>query len=169
MEPVVGGSLRFYGKDLTQLRATYTGVVKLIKQKGPFDGVMGFSEGGAVAAGLLILDARQGFANFKCGIFFCAATPLDPKVLFTGESREMDACIDGTVVSVPTAHVWSPKDQFHPNMGKALVHLCQGAFREEYIHDMGHSIPSSPSNPSFRETLKVLERTVERARHLGMN
>lgn len=172
-----GGSFRFLPEDLTadstreHLQATYSGLVRLISQKGPFDGVMGFSEGGAVAAGLLLLDASQGFAGFRCGVFFCAATPLDPQMALAGERRAMSARADGFVVRVPTAHVWSSGGEVHPDMGRELSSLCEsgpggasGGLREELVHDLGHNVPGSVSGAFLQGTVRAVERTIERAK-----
>lgn len=73
-----------------------------------FDGIMGFSEGGLVAASLLVEDARHPFAGFKCGIFLNApALPLDPNVIhLTGDGlRCLEPNKDGVIVHVPTAHI----------------------------------------------------------------
>ncbi len=80
---------------------------------GPFDGVMGFSEGAVLATMLLVEDARRPFGNFRCGILFSAALPLDPDIVMSpgGEGlaplRCLHPSIDGIVVNVPTVHVWS--------------------------------------------------------------
>lgn len=80
----------------------------VVESQGPFDGIMGFSEGGIVAATLLLEDARRPFANFKCGIFFSAAPPLDPDDLRAGSVRSLDPVQDRVSVHVPTAHIYSP-------------------------------------------------------------
>lgn len=129
---------------------------------------MGFSEGGAVAAGLLVLDGRHAFAHFKCGIFFCAPAPVDPQLILSGELRDMNIRDDGVAIRVPTAHFWSASDRVHPNMGKALVHLCDSALREEYVHELGHTIPTSLSSTAFQRSVRALERTIERAKDLNL-
>lgn len=164
IDPAQGGSFRWLSEELSHLQATHSSVLRLVERRGPFDGVMGFSEGGAVAAALLVLDARQRFAHFKCGIFFCAAAPMDPETVLQGDTGFMDAARDGVVIHVPTAHIWASNDEKHELMGKDLVGLCNAALREEYVHEMGHSVPSGDA---FPQMLRAVERTIERAKSLG--
>ena len=52
---------------------------EFIDSEGPFDGILGFSQGAALAASYLLRDAsRQHTRNdFKCAVFFCAIQSWD--------------------------------------------------------------------------------------------
>jgi predicted esterase len=151
------------------------GLVDYVHSNGPFDGVMGFSEGGIMAAMLLVEDARRPFAGFKCGILFSAALPLDPDVVRTEILRCIDPDTDGVVLHIPTALIveanlvrlrgqsplaplWCQKDA-----QEALVQICDEKLREVVRHDLGHQIPGSKSMDGFLETVQAIERTIERA------
>ena len=155
-----------YDGDLDQVNSMYKNLLQVMMDKGPFDGLMGFSEGGGVVSSLLVQDARRGqpCQQFKCGIFFNAAMPVDPAIVQTGERREMNMSTDGVVINVPTAHIWSPTGDVNPGMGADLVHLCDKNVREEFIHHLGHEVPGSMSSECFTGTLRVIERTIERAK-----
>ena len=146
-----------------------------VRSQGPFDGVMGFSEGGIVAAMLLIEDARHPFVGFKCGIFFSAALPLDPDVVRTEVVRCINPDTDGVVLHLPTtliveenlvrlrdrsplAALWCQEDA-----QEALVQICDERLREVVRHDLGHQVPGSKSMDGLLETLQAIERTIERA------
>lgn len=163
-ESAFGGAYRFGGQDQTQLSQMYEGLLRIIRVQGPFDGVVGFSEGAGVALSLLVDDERQAHNNFKCGIFFSAATPEDPDVISTGVHRKLDVSTDGTVVNVPTAHIWSPDGDVHPSMGQEAVYLCDEKVREEFMHNLGHTVPGFTSNEAFSGALRAIERTIERSR-----
>ena len=160
---MIEGSYRFAGQDLVQLRIVYSDLIQLISAKGPFGGVIGFSEGGAVAASLLVQDALQPFHHFRCGIFFCSATPMDPAIMETGIDRTLDFAADGIMINIPTAHIWSRAGDFHPGMGQCLMSLCHEGSREEFVHNLGHDVPGSRSAEGLSGALLAIERTIERA------
>ena len=62
-----------------EVQAAYDLILDAIEEDGPFDGVIGFSQGAALAASYLLQDARsaQPSNSFKCAIFFCASMPFD--------------------------------------------------------------------------------------------
>lgn len=174
----------FYGympdaiTDASQCRDLVAGLVNYVHSQGPFDGVMGFSEGGIVAAMLLIEDARHPFARFKCGIFFSAALPLDPDVVRSEVVRCIDPNVDGVVLHVPTALIveenlvrlrdrsplaalWAPEDA-----QEGLVRICDDGLREVVRHNLEHQVPGSKSTEGLPETLQAIQRTIERATDL---
>ncbi|KAJ5650651.1 Serine hydrolase FSH [Penicillium longicatenatum] len=161
--------------DPSQCYDMVAGLVQYVQSQGPFDGVMGFSEGGIVAAMLLVEDARYPFAGFKCGIFFSAALPLDPDVVRTGIVRCIDPVADGVLLHIPTtvvieenlvrlrdrsplAPLWLQEDA-----QEALIQICDEASREVVRHNLGHHVPGSKSVEKLAETLQAIERTIERA------
>lgn len=150
--------------NIAHYQNIYEDIMQFVAIRGPFDGVVGFSEGGAIAAALLLADAQSYSAGFKCGLFFCAATPQHPDWLSGKELRDMDAAVDGIAIDVPTAHIWSDKGEIHPGMGCALAQLCRENVRSEFVHGLGHDIPGARSNEGFREALRAVERTLDRAK-----
>jgi len=63
-----------------EVQEAYDLIWDTIEEDGPFDGIIGFSQGGALASSFIMADARssQPQQPFKCGIFFCASMPFDP-------------------------------------------------------------------------------------------
>lgn len=170
----------FYGYipdpiDTSQCRDLVVGLVDYVQSQGPFDAVLGFSEGGVIAAMLLIEDARRPFAGFKCGIIFSSALPLDPDVARTDILRCIDPETDGVVIHVPIAvvveenlihlrslsplaNLWRQEDA-----QEALVEICDEELREVVRLDIGHQVPGSKSSDGLPETVQAIERTIERA------
>ncbi|SPO01628.1 uncharacterized protein DNG_04302 [Cephalotrichum gorgonifer] len=185
------GQCGFLGEltDVGQYQDLLHDLVEAVQTQGPFDGVMGFSEGGIVAATLLLEDVRRPFANFKCGILFSAAPPLDTDSLRAGIIRCLDPDKDKVSVFIPTAHIYSPReddtsptstgaaarvctsplDKLWSDAGwttpeqvhNSLVRLCANA--EVFLHDEGHCVPGSRHHDALRGALRAINRTVESA------
>lgn len=166
MDDIAGGSFRFAGHGPTELQELYNDLIQFVRAQGPFDGLMGFSEGGSVAAGVAIEDAKQPFGHFKCAVFFSAALPAEPSLAREGTIRPLDYAKDGVLINIPTAHIWSESGSIHPGMGRELAKFCNEALRSEYEHDLGHDVPGCRSDKGLAESIMVIERTIERARCL---
>ncbi|CRK27057.1 hypothetical protein BN1723_008360 [Verticillium longisporum] len=115
-----------------------------LAENGPFDGVMGFSQGASLAA---MVMARARFANpplFSFGVFFCAGLPYCEDSLRAGEAKFLRAADGvGPVIHVPTAHIVGRED---PDVahGTGLAELCQEWGRVLLDHGAGHEIPLAP-------------------------
>ena len=164
-------------------------LVEEVTSQGPFDGIMGFSEGGIVAATLLLEDARRPFAGFKCGIFFSAAPPLCPDGIRSGTVRCVDPGENEVSIRIPTAHIfsyevappaagtdtggpaipqsplkklWSEAGWSSPgHVHEALIAICDDG--EVFVHDLGHQVPGSKHPEALRGTLRAINRTLERS------
>ncbi|KAI0133843.1 serine hydrolase FSH [Xylariales sp. AK1849] len=170
--------------DLDQHRELLAGLVDFVGTYGPFDGVMGFSEGAVVAAMLLVEDERRPFGGFRCGVLFSAVPPLDPDGIASGVARCVDAATDGVVLSIPTAHIWSnggPMEEEHQRMRsplaaiwaqeadaarlhESMVQLCDERNRQVCLHDLGHDVPGARSARGMSGAVRAIERTIEAAR-----
>ncbi|KAM7204959.1 Serine hydrolase FSH [Rhypophila sp. PSN 637] len=77
----------YYSKPTTtQLEAAFELVTEFIEDEGPFDGVFGFSQGGALIASMLLRQRRQRQLKgqsmpvedlFKVAVFTCTSLPFD--------------------------------------------------------------------------------------------
>jgi hypothetical protein len=152
------------GDSVSQYKELHEGLLDMVQSEGPFDGLMGFSEGGAVAAFMLIEDARHHFADFKCGIFFSAAPPFDPDVVRNGVLRWIDPATDGILLTIPTAHIWSAVADVNSEKARSLSGICDDSVKEVFIHSLGHAVPGSKSEEALAGTLRVIEHTIENAR-----
>jgi hypothetical protein len=161
-------------------------MIEFVHDNGPFDGVFGFSEGGMIAALLLVEDARRPFAGFRCGILFSAAPPFDPDVSQSTDNNiralGMNPIEDGVIIKVPTAHIresspppwlwrfsplaplWAKHNMGNPTrLNEAMIGLCDGGVREVFTHhDVGHDIPGTKSKMELAGALRAIERTIER-------
>ena len=80
-------------------------LLKIMEEQGPFEGIIGYSEGATVASTLLLLEQRRfhekGIAPmFKYAIFFAGWPPMDPRthaMILSDESDEM--------IEIPTCHI----------------------------------------------------------------
>ncbi|KAF1951064.1 hypothetical protein CC80DRAFT_425430, partial [Byssothecium circinans] len=162
------GSYVFRNVDSAQ--RLYADLVSMIKIEAPFNGVIGFSEGAAVALSLLSMHERllrdQGSSpfHFKCGIFFCAGAAFDATLLHDGVLRKLDLASGDRAVTFPTAHIWARKDDVHPGFGEVSRVICSTSSVEEYVHELGHTVPGARSDDGVVEAVRAIRRTIERAR-----
>lgn len=78
---------------------------KIMEEEGPFEGIIGYSEGATVAGTLLLAEQRrkelEGYEPMiKCAIFFAGWPPLDPQTFAMVLSDETDTMID-----IHTCHI----------------------------------------------------------------
>jgi hypothetical protein len=148
----------------------YANLASMIENETPFDGIMGFSEGAGVALSLLAMhdqllkDGKPSPFLFKCGIFFCGAPAVDAALLQDGLLRKLDSSTSDRVITLPTAHIWSREDDLHPGFGEASRMICSATTAEEYIHELGHTVPGAQSEKGVMEATRAIRRTIERAR-----
>ncbi|KAI0467674.1 serine hydrolase FSH [Xylaria cf. heliscus] len=157
----------YVGETITEYEDLYHDLLDIIHNQGPFDGLMGFSEGGAVAAWMLIENSKYPltFGRLKCAIFFSAAVPFDPDVVRTGVVKPVDPIVEGEMIEIPTAHVWSKEKDVNVEAAQSLASLCDSKLRETFLHSLGHNVPGSKSDSeALAGTLRIIERTIERAR-----
>ncbi|KAN0081814.1 Serine hydrolase FSH [Elaphomyces granulatus] len=81
---------------------------EFIEDEGPFDGVIAFSNGAAVAASYLLQDSKRPSPQhpFKCAVFFCASLPFDL------DSIPFTSSVDGTYHLVGSAKPISSRQIF---------------------------------------------------------
>lgn len=127
-------------------------------ENGPYDAVMGFSMGGALAATLL-LEPQDGGTDraarvrargmIRSAIFLCSALPADPQELENGNIRRIGKEDVGCgrkmhLVDKATVHVWSPSDTEERAAGESVVQMCNASKRAEVVHMAGHAVPADP-------------------------
>lgn len=146
----------FWTEDVKKWDMVFQGyqtLVEFIRTKGPFDGVIGFSQRASAAATIILNQGRLlGDATlFKCAIFFCGSVPLDMVEAERGRLRWLDPDTDGVVLRLPTAHIWSDPDDMFPGQGPCLSALCDEGLKEQVIHNLGHDVPGARSAEFLRE------------------
>lgn len=136
-----------------------------VAQEGSFDGVIGFSQGAALAAMLII--RRQNSANgdsdnpFRFAVFICSAVPHREAALLRGMVELLDPAVDGQPVKLPTTNIIGGKDP-HVRNGITLGHLCQARGKVVFDHRGGHDIPRHPKEITAEMAQAILD-TVQKA------
>jgi hypothetical protein len=99
--------LMTYGIARTDKSAAYTlkYLYDIMESEGPFDGIVGYSEGATIAATLLLheqmlQDEHGRIPMFKCALFFGGWPPVKPTLDGLVLSDESDLMID-----IPTCHI----------------------------------------------------------------
>ena len=131
-----------------------------VAQEGPFDGIMGFSQGAALAAMLIIRQNSsihgESDTPFQVGVFICAAIPHKEAALRSGVVEYLDPAVDGQPVKVPTANIIGNKDP-HVINGVTLGHLCQERGKVVFDHGGGHEIPRQPKEITAEIAQAILD------------
>lgn len=128
----------------------------IMEKDGPFDGIIGYSEGATVAATLLLHEQRrfetEGIpAMFKCALFFAGWPPMNPDLNSIVLADESDLTI-----TIPTCHVskyFAPhhrSSQLTREVGSldpylagsiALYNICDVDTAILFDHGKGHTLP----------------------------
>ncbi|KFY81216.1 hypothetical protein V499_00042 [Pseudogymnoascus sp. VKM F-103] len=112
-------------------------IKEYVAENGPYDGAMGFSQGAAMVMALLYdHQAKQPFSPppFQVAIFLCGGMPEPLRQL----------CPDGLKLPVATTHILGGKKDYLYGETLQLRDACSTAFRAEFEHNKGHSIPRKP-------------------------
>jgi hypothetical protein len=125
------------------IRSTYGAIMFLynvMHEQGPFDGIIGYSEGATVAATLLlheqVMAERKGYKPmFKYGVFFGGWPPMDPDTFRLVLSDETDLRIQ-----VPTCHIIGSLDPYLDG-SMALYNACEPDTAYLFDHAKGHTLP----------------------------
>ena len=136
----------FYdGPTASSIRESVKDLSNYIATEGPFDGVIGFSQG-AVLAATLIIAVESGLLKaptpFRFAIFLCGGLPFD----FLALQAETMKFVDPDLVKVPlsnlpVANAWASNDIDYPGAGEPLSRLCVPEKSWNIVHDAGHGVP----------------------------
>lgn len=128
-----GGGCTYHGLD-----ATLEHVAACCRAHGPFDGVLGFSQG-AICAGVLLAVAHAaeaerappGLDRFRFAILYSGMRARDPAVLGLYDQP----------LRVPTVHLWGDRED--PAFAAECAKLA-GAFQDPLVlsHPRGHVVPA---------------------------
>jgi pimeloyl-ACP methyl ester carboxylesterase len=115
-------------------------IAEVVEEKGPFNGILGFSEGANVAFYYLLHHLRTRpfeppFVPFAYAIFFSAS----------GSGKDYNALLDSTEnigqrITIPTLHVHGKEDA-NSEAAMAMHEYCAGGEPELILHPQGHVIP----------------------------
>ncbi|KAF7595521.1 hypothetical protein BBP40_005857 [Aspergillus hancockii] len=147
-----------------QVQDAFDLIYEVIEDEGPFDGIIGFSQGAALASSLLLKQAKDSPRDpplFKMAVLLCASLPFDldselapittievvPQASgFPMKGRDDMLVLQRyrpetttTRIPIPTLHVIGKADQYQ-EQGRALAELCADK-AEVVAHDAGHIVP----------------------------
>lgn len=129
--------------------------------EGPFDGLIAFSQGGALASTVLVSQARAtSLSNLKLAIFFSGGIPVDPELLKRGIFSPLDNDIVGEAILVPTVHVMGHTERGELEWPAKLLKLCKEEVREQFQHEGGHQIPGTNDREGVTGTVKAIRRAI---------
>jgi len=128
-------------------------VQDIIVEDGPFDGIMGFSQGAALALALLLQHSTDhpldpAYAICKFAIFFSC-------VGINEEQNRWDAKL-----SLPSLHVFDKADSMLATSTLATEH-CELGSAKLILHERGHVIPRD--NKTVNEILDAVQDLQHRA------
>lgn len=126
-------------------------IYRFIAEEGPFEGIMGLSEGANVAATFLAADIKRcelemTKSMFKAAVFFCGTPPFS----FDG-NRVLLSDEDGEVLRLHTYHVIGSRDPMLCT-SMALYNLCESDKAALFDHGQGHQITWDP-----KATVKIIQ------------
>jgi pimeloyl-ACP methyl ester carboxylesterase len=140
-----------------------------LASEGPFDGVIGYSQGASLAATYLIRTAQRHPSAplpFRYAIFFSGGRPLDPRALDEGRLHLIDpedpAGVSG-IIGLPTANIWGRNDKLWPGSSEILFKLCDATTRTSYVHDEGHDVPGARAKEAIQGSVRAMRRAMDKA------
>lgn len=119
---------------------------------------MGFSQGAALAAAMLVHHDKTNPATaplFRAAVFICGGAPYESSGI-----EQLAPQPDTYAITIPTAHIVGKKDPLYPESMK-LYTLCEPSKAALYDHGSKHMVPFDMK--SNEEMVRVIEDTVARA------
>ena len=126
---------------MPQLLRAHEYLTEIVEEEGPFEGLLGFSQGAEVAASLLFYQGRD--VTFKFAVFIGGGTPFDVRALASGKDSKpvrMRADTHSARIEIPTAHVIGRSDAYR-EFSKGLLGLCNPREAKVYDHKGAHVVP----------------------------
>ncbi|KAI7788189.1 duf341 family [Diaporthe eres] len=140
-------------------------LTEVMAKHGPFDGIIGYSEGATVAATMLLHEQRLfrkvGIEPmFKYAIFFAGWPPVDPITHHLVLSDEKEDRID-----IPTLHIVGSLDPYIDG-SMALYNVCDADTAYLFDHAKGHTLPRD--RETNREIGDIVREAIEEMRDGGV-
>ncbi|CAD6443640.1 b34df6cb-47cc-4eed-8c17-f661ba13acdb [Sclerotinia trifoliorum] len=115
----------------------------IMQEEGPFDGIIGYSEG-ATVAGTLLLHEQKRFEiegrlpMFKCAVFFAGWPPLTPEFdgIVLADTTDL-------TITIPTLHIIGSLDPYLAGC-ISLYNVCDMDNAYLFDHGKGHTLPRDP-------------------------
>jgi predicted esterase len=131
-----------------------------VEEEGPFDGVIGFSQGATIACWFVLHHALKKpldppFALFKFCLLFGAAGM--PELL--GVTLDSDKLKEAKI-GIPSLHVCGQADEILDD-SLALMKRCEDGTAELLLHKFGHTVPKDAQ--TVDRIMKGIDRVYHRA------
>ena len=140
-----------------------------IKEEGPFDGVLAFSQGALLATVFHIREAKlhptKHLLNpaFRVAILFNSPQAVDPiQGLESGVEKYLSAS-DGPMIHIPTAHIWGKNDHVWAKGSEEVAGICNPEKRTVFVHEHGHEIPTTKTESALYGAVHAIRRTIDAA------
>ncbi|RDL35201.1 uncharacterized protein BP5553_07132 [Venustampulla echinocandica] len=138
----------------TALRELHNYVV----EEGPFDAVLAFSQGCALAASFIVRNqAARLLPHFKFAVFFSGGPACSVEQQGGRLFEQGDATIDG-FITTPTLHVWGANDHHNPKDNRLLGEQCSNDTKSIFVHQGEHEIPGSGKTDAVVEITHRIRR-----------
>jgi pimeloyl-ACP methyl ester carboxylesterase len=151
----------FDPNDAASYISAFAMLENFIELEGPFDGVIGFSQGAGLA---IMYMAKRKVENpratppWKCAVLFSPTAIGDPfQWLETGEMRPLQELPGGSMIDIPTTMIWGNKDGYAVDL-LSLKRLFWDKAFWHYVFDGGHELPSPQIDSSIVNTVKLIRR-----------
>lgn len=122
---------------------------QVVVEEGPFDGLIGNSEGACVAATFVIEELQRSKSgdipgqSVRCAVFMSGSPPLKRD----GQGPYLaDVC--GSIIDLPNLHIIGFNDPIKDGF-LALYHLCDQQSAEIVDHGKGHMLPQDHKSTGF--------------------
>lgn len=133
-----------------------------IAVEGPFDGIIGFSQGVTIASTYLLNEKRRSVVDT---IDLSRGSCVKCAVLIAGRlSADMEACLgkaSEVLTDMPCTIVWGREDDVCSFDCERLIGLYQSDSRSVFVHNGGHEVPSTGRDLTMM--VNAIRRTVDRA------
>ncbi|RXN20517.1 esterase OVCA2 [Labeo rohita] len=121
-----------------------------VKDLGPFDGILGFSQGAALVAMLCAVQEQKLEADFNFRFAVLVAG-------FRSACSQHRRFYEGPAITIPSLHVFGQDDRVIPEeMSRDLLPAFDGA--QILIHPGGHFVPAASSHrQTYQDFLKKFQ------------
>ncbi|KAF7553554.1 hypothetical protein G7Z17_g3560 [Cylindrodendrum hubeiense] len=138
---------------------------EIIEEEGPFDACMGFSQGAALLASLILSHQDSHPYSpplFHLAVFICGSSALNVSETDGTWSRVSPNDLEQQKrrIKIPTVHIIGSRDAAYKE-SMNLRDMCEPRNRLEYFHGSGHEVPRNVRVTG--EMARVVVKGMERA------
>ncbi|PVH98547.1 hypothetical protein DM02DRAFT_530985 [Periconia macrospinosa] len=167
--PATGDYFDYYSSQNDSKIKALEDLGAFIENEGPYDGILGFSHGAALAAAYMVREAQHNPTKhlvepaFKVAIFYSSIGVVDPSHLLEHGTERWLSGSEGPLIQIPTAHIWGKNDDEWSKASNEVAMLCESTKRSVFIHNGGHEIPGSKDRAGLYGTVHAIRRAIDDA------